>query len=161
MYAVFTTRSSSCRTARKPATLKVGNRLRDVTRNAGVRMRCIVLARLTIARITDSSMRASARDGSEAVEGIFWVEESPATEYRQTSQPNPPGLNGPSGSQRASSFDPSSQKPSLPLKGMIQNESSGKSFDSASAPGRFAGNRRDQIHHHRHVHLSRDGHPNP
>ena len=33
--------------------------------------------------------------------------------------------------------------------------------DSAGAPGRFAGNRRDQIHHHRQVHLSRHGHTNP
>ena len=37
-------------------------------------------------------------------------------------------------------------------EGNDPNESPGKSLDSARAPGRFAGNRRDQIHHHRQVH---------
>jgi hypothetical protein len=49
----------------------------------------------------------------------------------------------------------------LPLKGMTHDESPGKSRDSAGAPGCFAGDRRDQIHPHRHVHLSRDWHLNP
>jgi hypothetical protein len=51
---VFTTRSSSCRTARRPATWKVGNRLRDVTREKCGRadaLRCLSFP--TIARITE------------------------------------------------------------------------------------------------------------
>ena len=89
----------------------------------------------------------------------FRVEKSPATEYGGSL--SRPRLSGPLGSPSALRHLTHYHKPSLPLKGMSQNKSPGKSLDSAGAPGRFAGNRRDQIHHHRQVHLSRHGHTNP
>src|SRR6266566_2571746 len=67
----------------------------------------------------------------------FRVEKSPATEYGGSL--SRPRLSGPLGSPSALRHLTHYHKPSLPLKGMSQNESPGKSLDSAGAPGRFAG----------------------